>query len=211
MSDKHKRQTGIYDPRAHGSTHVTIVGVGNIGSHTAVALAKMGIARITVYDNDTVEEHNTASQAYTMDDCGTKKVDAIQTHILAHNPACIVEMVDAKFTGKENVSGIVIIAVDSLDTRKQIATEMLGNNDVFIIDGRMGGGQIEVHTGTASQWYKKLPVTADSDPCSARYISYTSYIIAGIITNTVKRHIMEERDITRYIMHTMTYDSIIER
>jgi len=206
----HKRQTAIYNPVDHADTHVTIVGVGNIGSHTAIALAKMGIQHITLYDHDTVEAHNTASQAYTMSDVDKPKVDALKTHILEHNPACEVNAIAERFTGTEDVSGIVIVAVDSIDVRREIARELL-DKDVRIIDGRMGGGQVEVHTGTPKHWYKHLPVEADNDPCSARYISYTSYIIAGVITNTVKRWVMGERDISRYILHTHTYDCIVER
>lgn len=209
-STVHKRQTDIYNPVDHADTHVTIVGLGNIGSHTAIALAKMGIQHFTLYDHDTVEAHNTASQAFTMSDVDTKKVDAIKAHMLAHNPSVEVHTVAERFTGTEDVAGIVIVAVDSIDVRRDIARNLL-DKDVHIIDGRMGGGQVEVHTGTAKHWYKHLPVEADSDPCSARYISYTSYIIAGIITNTVKRYVMSERDISRYIMHTHTYDCIVER
>ena len=189
---------------------MTIVGLGNIGSHTALALARLGVADITIYDADTVEEHNLSSQSYAVADIGKTKVKALSRQIAEFAPDCKIRGVESDFKGCEKVQDIVIIAVDTMSGRAEIA-EHLVEQKAYVIDGRMGGGQIEVHAQPAREWRKTLVSEADTDPCSARYISYTSYLIAGAIANTVKRHIMGERDIKRMILHTMTYDTIIER
>ena len=70
----------------------------------------------------------------------------------------------------------------------------------MIIDGRMGGNSIEVYTrASVSEYEKTLGGEADQVPCSARYISYTSLIIAGLITNQVKR-LLKGEEIKRNII-----------
>ena len=204
----YKRQREIYDPQEKPAS-VTIIGAGNIGSHSALALARMGIARITVYDDDIVEVHNLSSQAYRVGDVHKKKVDALAEMIAEIAPQCTVIAVPEKYNGAPTDT-IVISAVDSLDTRREIA-DMLKTRSVYVIDGRMGGGQVEVYAQRAHSWRKTIPAVGDDDPCGARYISYTSYMIAGVIANTVKRHIMGEIDIARLLLHTNTYQIITER
>jgi hypothetical protein len=70
----------------------------------------------------------------------------------------------------------------------------------------MGGGQIEVHNGSVVDWMETLTASADTDECSARYISYTSYIIAGAIANTLKRLLKSETVSTSMWMHTDTME-----
>ena len=105
------------------------------------------------------------------------------------------------------VHDIVVIAVDSMNTRYRIE-EMLRAKypQTHIVDGRMGGGQIEVHSMSVQDWKKSLCEDADTDPCSARYISYTSYIIAGMIANTIKRLLKNEDVHTSTYLHTNTMD-----
>ena len=56
------RQLDIADPSKFKDKPVTVIGAGGIGAATAVALAKTGFENITVYDFDTLEEHNIPSQ-----------------------------------------------------------------------------------------------------------------------------------------------------
>ena len=162
----------------------------------------MGLRRFTLYDFDTVEEHNLASQAYSAADVGQLKVEAIKNHMLALNPEARVTWHNEPYKGQV-ADDVVISAVDSLDARRTIA-EGLRDSGAFVVDGRMGGGQIEVHSQPASEWAATIPDEASSDPCGARYISYTSYIIAGLIANNVKRHLSGESVAKRILMHADT-------
>ena len=83
---------------------------------------------------------------------------------------------------------------------------MVRDTGCMVVDGRMGGGQIEVHAQRASEWGATLVDEADSDPCGARYISYTSYIIAGLIANNVKRFLQGETYPYRILMHCDTLE-----
>lgn len=208
----YKRQTDLFNPADYQDVNVVIVGLGNIGSHTAVALARMGISKFTLVDFDIVEGHNIASQAYYFGhaQAETLKVDALETLILNVNPnATIIKKAQSFQTANVyiNENTILVCAVDSMSTRYEIC-DMIENTGVMVFDGRMGGGQVEVHAQYAKDWRATLTHDADTDPCSARYISYTSYIIAGLLTNTVKRYLCKERYTKRLVIHTNNYDII---
>ncbi len=203
------RQVGMFNPAQHSNVKVTIAGLGNIGSHTALALARMGLSHFTLYDFDTVEEHNLSSQAYLQTDVGRSKVAAITDQIRALNPTATVVGHIAPFTGIEQVGDILVSAVDSLAVRRMIAEGVPAGT--YVIDGRMGGGQIEVHSQPIDQWLATIPAEADTDACGARYISYTSYIIAGLIANQVKRKLQGEKLATRILMHVDTTELLVTR
>lgn len=201
----------MFDPTVHAERHVTVIGVGNIGSHSAHAIARMGINNFMLYDFDDVEEHNLASQAYVVKDNGNKKVLSLASSILEMNENAEIELKYEAFRGTEEVKDILIIAVDSMAERRKIQTKLMeSGQNPFVIDGRMGGGQIEVHAQYAKEWADTFVDNPDSDPCSARYISYTSYMIAGAIANTLKRFLQGERMASRFIMHVDTWDMITE-
>lgn len=199
----------MFDPNEYRDVRITIAGLGNIGSHTALALARMGLRKFDLFDFDIVEEHNLSSQAYTMRDVGRQKTDAIAGQMRTLNPqAEITTWPVACNGGIPTTRQIFVSAVDNLEARRVIASNLAA--DTFVIDGRMGGGQIEVHSQLASEWAVTIPANADDDPCGARYISYTSYIIAGLIANNVKRHLRGERVAKRILMHADTLQLIVE-
>ena len=74
---RYHRQLDILDPKSM-DVPVTIIGAGATGSFTALSLAKMGIRNITIYDFDTVEEHNLPNQFYRQCDLGKRKVEALR-------------------------------------------------------------------------------------------------------------------------------------
>lgn len=203
------RQLRIFNPDDHRNVEVTIAGAGNIGSNTALALAKLGLKSFHIWDFDTVEAHNLSSQAFRVRDTGRSKVEALKEQMLEVNPEATVVAHNEPFTGKEQVGGIFVSAVDSMEGRRAIASNL--PKGTYVIDGRMGGGQMEVWCRTAEAWPETLTRDGDEDPCGARFISYTSYIIGGLIANQVKRHILGERKATRILMHADTMEMIVER
>lgn len=100
-----------------------------------------------------------------------------------------------KFDGSENINEYLIIAVDSMLERKKIAGQLEKAiiKPKKIIDGRMGNAQLEIYTcDTVEDWSKTFSDNPDKDPCTARYISYTSMIIGALIANQLKRVIKKE-------------------
>lgn len=204
----YKRQISIFDPEQFENTTITIAGLGNIGSHSALAIARMGLKHFQIWDFDKVEAHNLSSQAYDLDDMSGNKIAACSRKMHLINPVVHVDIHGEPFTGDKMVGQILISAVDSMEIRREIASKL--PDDVFVIDGRMGGGQIEVWSQLSQDWGKTLTKDGDTDPCGARYISYTSYIIAGLIANQVKRHLLKERIAKKILFHTNTLEIIRE-
>lgn len=193
------RQTAIFNPEEI-QEQITIIGGGNIGSSTAYGLAKLGLKFITVYEFDIVEEHNLSSQFYGVGDVGKPKIDCLSEHIKNFTGTDIMK--DGEYIDQEIGSGILIIAVDSMPMREKICAELQlkTSRPRMIIDGRMGEETIELYTRETPEEYKE---TLSGDvvrvPCSARYISYSSLLIAGLITNQVKR-ILKAQEIKRNII-----------
>ena len=185
------RHGAIYDPARYADKRVALVGVGTIGSHLALTLARMQVP-FTMYDHDTIEEHNLATQAYTRRDIGRYKVAAILRQcedIGAEGIATVPTRYEAG-TSDDDTYTIIVSCVDSIDARREIATA-LGDSPVPIIDGRVGAEQVEVYRyATAADWLLGLPDQADTDPCGARFTAYTANICAGLMANAIKRELL---------------------
>ena len=54
------------------------MGAGGLGAITALALAKMGVVQMTVWDDDQVSPANIPTQLHPVSDIGMYKVDSLQ-------------------------------------------------------------------------------------------------------------------------------------
>jgi len=209
--ERRVRQWGII-PEEALKKKVLVIGVGGIGSWLTLLLAKMGIKDITVVDDDTVEDHNVASQLFDQDQVGMNKVDAIRDFIQV-NTGTKINTFFQKFNKdiKIDENTYVMIGVDSLDARKQIADmlkyEILGG----IIDGRMGGEQVEVYTYKAAMQYhteiKDAP-EAQQDACTARSIVYNTNLCGSIMCAQLKKLLCDQK-IKKNIVFDLSSMSII--
>ena len=199
------RHRDIYDPRKYESKRVAVIGVGTIGSHLALTLARMQIP-LVIYDHDTVEEHNLATQSYTRSSIGAYKVEAVQRQCVAiGSEEEAVQAHACKFSSTD--ADIVVSCVDSLEARRTIA-EALGEDSRPIHDGRVGAEQVEVYRfNNAREWLEALPLEADTDPCGARFTAYTANICAGLLANNIKRELLAQSVQQRllYDAHTSSF------
>ena len=128
---------------------VTIIGAGATGSWLALSLAKLGIENITVYDFDTVEEHNIPNQAFMLKNSvaldgniqshiGVSKVCALRD-IIENSTGICINPIHAKFTD-QRLSGVVFLMVDSMSARKEIWENSikLKPSVKLLIEPRMG-------------------------------------------------------------------------
>lgn len=74
---RHELMDG-WDKDKVSNTTVLIGGIGATGSQAAVTLARIGIGKIIVVDNDVLEEHNIGNQMYRKSQIGISKVDALK-------------------------------------------------------------------------------------------------------------------------------------
>jgi molybdopterin/thiamine biosynthesis adenylyltransferase len=114
----HTRHIGIFNV-SHLRT--CLIGAGGIGALTAVTLAKMGVPEISIWDGDSVEEVNIATQFHRQSDVGLSKVDAVTSMVsmfAGHVAAPFLSRVDA--TTNLPPAEIYISAVDSIASRQEI-------------------------------------------------------------------------------------------
>lgn len=172
------------------SAEINIVGAGAIGSWVALSLAKMGFVDITVWDMDEVSIENMNCQFYPISHVGKPKVDVLKDMVEAFTGVSI--MTRGKYEGQQ-LSGIVVSALDNMETRKLIF-DSRSNVTKWIIDPRMSLEAASLVTcncqdSTSVQRYAKT-FYSDSDAvqerCTAKSTIYTANLIAGLVCKTVK-------------------------
>lgn len=110
---------------------IHIVGCGSVGATLAENLVRLGITKITLYDFDMVSPHNLANQIFREKDIGHPKVDALKDILLEINPD-VERDLKLKPNGwqGENMSGILFLAVDNIDLRREIVEKHINNEFV---------------------------------------------------------------------------------
>jgi threonine dehydrogenase-like Zn-dependent dehydrogenase len=189
------RQLGILVPSEDLIFPVTVIGCGGIGSPTVLALAKMGCADITIYDDDLVEVHNLPNQLHKMDHVGQPKVDGfskVVEEFTGFKPKAVVERVSSSHP----LEGVVISGVDSMKARQEIWQAVKYNPLVKLyIDARMGAEVCRIYSvqpvdPTDVRRYESSLYSDEEAldaPCTERSIIYNVFVIAGLIGNQVKK------------------------
>lgn len=195
------RQLDILPPDKLANAHITVIGAGGICSPTALALAKMGVPELSVYDADTIEAHNLPNQLYRMGDVGEHKVHALKD-IVEQYAECIVHTSPEHFTTQRVETNIVVSGVDSMAARKDIFARLRYNPAVSLyVEARMGAQVSRVYTINPCdpgdlQWYE-VDMLYDDDAaveekCTEKAIIYNVFFIAALIANQVKRFLNGE-------------------
>jgi len=182
---------------------VTIIGAGAIGSSVALWCAKLGLTDISVWDHDTVAIENVSCQLYGRAHIGMAKVDALKqivrelsngTEIKAHNSMW--------FPDPNLTKGIVVLAVDCMETREKIFKKI--GEDHFgvtlVIDSRMGAETalmyaMRPHDTRDRESYKKTLYKnedAVQEPCTGKATGYTSTLLSGWVVKTIKNIITKQ-------------------
>ena len=125
MEELFSRSELIYGKEAMdklSKCHVAIFGVGGVGGYVAESLARTGIGKFTLIDNDTVNLSNFNRQIIAnKETLGKCKVDAMKERILSINDKAVVE-VKKMFVLPENIDEIDFnqfdYIVDAIDTVK---------------------------------------------------------------------------------------------
>ena len=99
-----------------------IIGCGGLGTNVAVHLAGAGIGRLLLVDFDTVEERNLNRQFfYTEDDIGKGKCRILAEKLCTYAPETEIKSHCGRFEPSfADGYNIIIIAVDNIETRKEI-------------------------------------------------------------------------------------------
>ena len=124
---------------------ITLVGVGSLGSFTALLIASMGFENIIAYDPDLVEYHNHRNQLYREGDFNKPKAEVLSQLINYLTPVKIVPVMALAGKGTK-FSEVTIVMVDSMTARRNIFDEVKYNPRVKLyIDARSSGSYALVY------------------------------------------------------------------
>lgn len=122
---------------------VAVFGIGGVGSYTIEALARCGIGKIMIIDNDTVSITNINRQIIALHSTiGKYKTDIMKDRIHDINPACDVITSNVFYTKYDdvNIEGFDYI-VDAIDSVSSKLTLISHSKDLNIpIISSMGTG-----------------------------------------------------------------------
>jgi tRNA A37 threonylcarbamoyladenosine dehydratase len=131
------------------AAHVVVVGLGGVGSWAAEALARSGVARLTLIDLDHIAESNINRQVHALDNTlGQAKVLAMRERIAQIHPGCVVDVVEefvdaanwpaiAGLQGGERVA--VVDACDQVRAKTAMAAWAIRSKASIISVGAAGG------------------------------------------------------------------------
>jgi tRNA A37 threonylcarbamoyladenosine dehydratase len=99
---------------------VVVLGIGGVGSYTVEALARAGVGKLVLVDDDTVCLTNINRQIIaTFKTIGKPKVEVMRDRVLEINPNCQV-VIHQTFVTEENIGEIISddvdYVVDAIDT-----------------------------------------------------------------------------------------------
>lgn len=128
---------------------VIVFGIGGVGSYVVEGLARAGVGRLTIVDNDTVDITNINRQLPALHSTiGKFKADVMADRVCDINPECIVEAVKCFFmpeTADEFDFGEYDYVVDAIDTvkGKLAIIEKAFKEDVPVISSMGTGNKLD--------------------------------------------------------------------
>jgi len=117
---------------------VAIAGLGGLGSHVAVMLARIGVGSLLLVDFDVVEPSNLNRQHYMLSHLGMPKTQALKNQLSDINPFIDVQIHDGKITA-ENAAAIfagwpiVVEAFDNPVCKAELTEALLSKGDIKIV------------------------------------------------------------------------------
>ena len=153
LPDPERRFGGLR--RLHGpagyerlrGARIAVIGVGGVGSWTAEALARSGVAELTLIDLDQVAESNINRQVHALESTlGQAKVHALRDRIAEIHPGCVVHAIE-EFIDEDNVDQLlqsqhldgVIDCCDQVRAKAAIAAWALTRRRPMVCVGAAGG------------------------------------------------------------------------
>ena len=131
--------------RRLGKKHVAVFGIGGVGSYAVEALARAGVAALTLVDNDTVGVSNLNRQLCALHSTvGQNKSDVMAARVLDINPDCAVRSLPLLYN-EENKAAFfdrqydyIIDAIDLVSCKLSLIQNAMARNIPII--SAMGTG-----------------------------------------------------------------------
>ena len=198
------RQSGIIPDDSLQKSSVTVIGVGGIGSAATECLAKMGIPKLTIYDDDVVDSHNCANQGYFVPEIGYKKVEALGLR-LGVGTGCEIDQKFERVNGSTSFdTNVVVSAVDSMKSRYAIWEALKMSTGVnYYVDGRMGARAgyvyfVDLLNEDSMKEYEAslFPDNeAAGEPCTERATIFCGWALGSLIASSVSKTIIGKSEV----------------
>lgn len=141
-----RRLYGDADYTRLRAARVAVVGLGGVGSWTAEALARSGVAQLVLFDLDHIAESNINRQVQACSaTLGQHKGQALRERIAGIHPACDVEVVDA-FVEPDKWPAlltqpvqVLVDACDQVRAKLALAAWSLAGGTPLVCVGAAGG------------------------------------------------------------------------
>lgn len=134
------RHEDVFNPTKWGEKRVDVIGVGATGSKVALSLAKLGVRNLHIWDDDVVEEHNLANQAYNLAALDLPKTLALSDII--QQATNTRPSRHGRWSNQRNLGEVVFMMADSMAARKGLFEAIKMNPNVrLVVDSRMGSDQ----------------------------------------------------------------------
>ena len=137
-------ELGVKGQEKIRSAKVAIIGLGGLGSVSALYLALAGVGTLTLVDQDTVEVNNLHRQVlYSMADLRYPKVEAAERRIGQINPEVKINAI-AENVRAENLESLladsdcVVDGLDNMQTRHLINKYCVEKSVPFVFGGAIG-------------------------------------------------------------------------
>lgn len=194
MSEKYSRQSKIVPQEAIEQQNVAIIGVGAVGKEVLRTLVCNGVRNITIFDFDTVEEHNCVTQGFYESDIGRPKVEAAAEEACKLNRDCTIVAVNDRWRPNDTKFTAAFFCVDSLSMREKLCN-YFSKCVSFCADSRIGGEQIRLLTisDEKSKEHYLTTITDDgtayADGCHIPMIKHSASTAAAMCVQQFMRHI----------------------
>jgi len=128
---------------------VIVIGLGGVGSHCVVGLARSGVKKIRIVDFDIVTLGSLNRHAVAVvDDVGQTKSDVLKRHLEEIIPQCEVDAINTLFS-RENAEQLlsgnpdfVIDCIDNINTKADLL-EFCHQREINVISSGGAGGKID--------------------------------------------------------------------
>jgi len=121
------------------NAHIAVFGIGGVGSYTTEALARVGIGKLDLIDNDVISVTNINRQIIALNSTiGKDKVEVAKERVLDINPNCEVKTYKSFFSPETSDSfdfskyDYVVDAIDSVTGKLELILKSQESNTPII-------------------------------------------------------------------------------
>lgn len=168
---------------------IVVCGAGALGSNLVLNLAKMGLGRLTVIDQDRVEEHNIGTQVYSLDHVGALKAEVLRNLISQDLGVDITAR--AKELSLNNSASLLKeaeLVIDTFDNTKsrQVVYDYCREKNIACLHAGLSGDYGEV------RWNENYRVPSDAglDLCDYPLARNLILLVAALASESLVRYIL---------------------